>query len=67
MAETLLAAGECYTREGLALRGGDLAAMGLRGADIGRAQDVLLDAVIDGRAENTPASLRAWWEKNREN
>lgn len=67
MAETLLAAGECYTREGLALRGGDLAEMGLRGADIGRAQDKLLDAVIDGRAENTAASLRAWWEKSREN
>ena len=41
--------------------------MGLRGADIRRAQDKLLDAVIDGKAENTAASLRAWWEKSREN
>ena len=36
----------------LAVRGGDLAALGLRGPAIGRMLDLLLDRVVDGDVPN---------------
>ncbi len=41
----------------LAINGRDLSALGLRGKEIGRTLDQLLDAVIDGEIENTRQAL----------
>ncbi len=49
----------CYRLADLAISGNDLLAIGLRGAEVGRALGVLLDAVIEGRVENRREALLA--------
>lgn len=44
----------------LALRGGDLMKMGLKGRQIGSAQRRLLQAVLENEVPNEPAALAAW-------
>ena len=56
--EAVIASGECYELNQLALKGGDLAAMGYRGTEIGAQQRRLLDWVIAYPEENTPQALR---------
>lgn len=48
----ILASGECYDMAGLAVDGSELLALGLRGADIGKALEYLLDGVINGFLPN---------------
>jgi len=43
----------CVTRAQLAVNGKDLMALGLRGPELGRMLDCLLEEVLEGRAENT--------------
>ena len=50
--DRLLAEGACVSLKQLAVRGGDLAALGLRGPAIGRMLDLLLDRVVDGDVPN---------------
>ena len=50
--DALLSSRPCVTAGGLALSGGDLAALGLSGADIGRAQRRLLSHVLDRPEDN---------------
>ena len=50
--DRLLAEGACVSLGQLAVRGGDLAALGLRGPAIGRMLDLLLDRVVDGDVPN---------------
>ena len=55
----VLAQGRCYRLRQLAVRGEDLAALGLKGRDIGAALEWLLDRVIAGDAENESGALLA--------
>ena len=50
--DRLLAEGACVSLGQLAVRGGDLTALGLRGPAIGRMLDLLLDRVVDGDVPN---------------
>ena len=54
------AAGDVTRIAHLAVNGRDLAAYRLRGSAIGEALQMLLDAVIDGKTENTRAALLAY-------
>lgn len=52
-----------YTVSGLQVRGGDLAAAGLKGEKIGEALVALLYAVIEGKTENTKEMLIEYLKK----
>ena len=56
--DQVLAQRPCLSAKELALSGRELAAMGLSGPDIGRAQRMLLDYVLDHPEDNTPDKLR---------
>lgn len=56
--DQVLAQQPCLSAKELALSGRELAAMGLSGPDIGRAQRMLLDHVLDHPEDNTPDKLR---------
>ena len=55
--DRLVAEGACVRIDQLAVRGGDLAELGLKGADVGRMLRMLLDAVLDGTVPNTREAL----------
>lgn len=56
--DQVLAQRPCLSAKELALSGRELAAMGLSGPDIGRAQGILLEHVLDHPEDNTPETLR---------
>lgn len=56
--EEALAQSPCLSPKQLALSGGDLMAMGLSGPEIGRAQGMLLEHVLDHPEDNTASVLR---------
>ena len=56
--DQVLAQQPCLSAKELALSGRELAAMGLSGPDIGRAQRMLLDHVLDHPEDNRPERLR---------
>lgn len=56
--ESILEQDACFSLKQLAVRGGDLLALGLRGPEIGRSLQFLLDAVIDGTLPNERDALR---------
>ena len=60
IARDILAGDSCFTLKDLAVNGRDLMALGYKGRDIGRALDMLLEAVMDERAENEKAALLEW-------
>lgn len=47
----------CFGVKDLAVRGGDMLALGLRGPEVGEMLERLLDAVMDGRVENEREAL----------
>jgi len=53
----VLASGECFSLRQLAVRGGDLTALGLRGPAVGRALNELLELVIDEKMPNEQGVL----------
>lgn len=59
----LLARQPCFTRAQLAVKGGDLVSLGLRGPAIGRALEALLDAVVEGRCANEKEALLHYWRQ----
>jgi tRNA nucleotidyltransferase (CCA-adding enzyme) len=61
--ERLLAAGFCFRGEDLAVSGGDLSALGLRGREIGVCMKRLLEEVQTGRLENSRPALLAAAER----
>ncbi|WOC31572.1 MULTISPECIES: CCA tRNA nucleotidyltransferase [Caproicibacterium] len=63
MLHSLLQRQACFSRKQLAVRGGDLTALGLHGPAVGKALESLLDAVIDGRCPNEKAALLAYWKQ----
>ncbi|MBP5289444.1 MAG: HD domain-containing protein [Clostridia bacterium] len=58
-AEQILSSGECYTLEGLAIKGNDLTGIGLAGPAVGEALNYALNKVIRGEWENDRESLLA--------
>ena len=55
--EALLASGACYTLSALAVKGNDLAALGIQGKTIGETLHRLLEKVVLGEAENDREQL----------
>lgn len=63
--ERLIERNACLSLAQLALRGGDLAAMGMTGPAIGRTLDALLQAVVHRQVENKKEDLLRWLRHNR--
>ena len=63
--EGLLAKETCFTLRDLAVNGHDLMALGLRGREIGRMLDALLERVAEGELPNEKAALVKWVENNQ--
>ena len=61
-----MADGACVRIDQLAVRGGDLAELGLAGVQIGRTLRALLDAVLDGTVPNDRESLMQYARKTME-
>jgi len=57
MLELVLQSGECFSLKQLAVRGGDLTALGLRGPRVGQTLNELLELVIDGKLPNDKGML----------
>ena len=55
--DELVARQSCFSLRDLAVRGGDLTALGLRGPAVGETLQRLLDAVMDGEVPNEKESL----------
>ena len=54
----VLADGDCWSLDALAVKGGDLLAAGVpAGPELGRTLSALLDAVVNGRCPNERAAL----------
>lgn len=64
--DRLVAEGACVRIDQLAVRGGDLAELGLKGADVGRMLRMLLDAVLDGTVPNTREALMQYTRNTME-
>ena len=58
--------GECYTREKLAVNGADAEKLGFFGKKTGGILKLCLDAVIEGRAENSRKALLEFMKNNKE-
>ena len=63
--EKLLAEDACFSLKQLAVKGGDLMRLGLRGPEIGKTLEMLLDAVIDGAIPNEKEALLRHVEKGK--
>ncbi len=64
--DRLLAEGACVRIDQLAVRGGDLVELGLKGAAVGRMLRMLLDAVLDGTVPNTREALMQYTRNTME-
>ena len=62
--DRVLEAGSCFSLQQLAVKGGDLSALGLQGRAIGRALQTLLELVVDGQLSNEPAVLLKYVKEN---
>lgn len=66
LARDILERKDCFSLKDLAVRGGDLIAAGMApGKDLGAALQTLLNAVIDGKAENEKEALLAFLAKEK--
>ena len=63
-ATEILETQQCFSLKSLAVNGNDMSALGLQGRDIGTALKKLLNAVIDGKAENSRESLLEYYHTN---
>lgn len=57
MLDELEETADCLTLKDLAVRGGDLLALGMRGPEIGESLDMMLRAVVEGRCPNSREAL----------
>ncbi len=64
IAREILSTQQCFSLKDLAINGNDLKALGISGKDIGTALKKLLNAVIDGKAENTKEALIVYYHSN---
>ena len=56
-AQEIIDQGECFSVKDLDIKGNDIAAIGLKGAEIGRMLDILVENVIEEKVENKKQSL----------
>ncbi len=63
-AEELIAEEDCFKLSDLAVSGNDMLSIGLEGRKVGEALDMLLEAVIDEKTENTRESLMKYAEEH---
>lgn len=61
LAQEILQSKQCFSLSSLALNGRDMIASGLKGKEIGNALNVLLNAVVENKAENTKDSLMEYY------
>ncbi len=64
IAREILNSQQCFSLKDLAVNGNDLAELGLKGKEIGSALKLLLEAVIDSKAENSKESLIEYYHSN---
>ena len=64
--DKLLAEDACFSLRQLAVRGGDLLALGLGGPAVGAALETLLEKVVDGALPNDRTVLLEYLQKTRE-
>ncbi|MCX4371003.1 MAG: HD domain-containing protein [Dysosmobacter sp.] len=64
--DKLLAEDACFSLKQLAVKGGDLLALGFSGPEIGRALEALLEQVVDGALPNEQAALLDHLQKMRD-
>ena len=62
--DQVLAEGSCFSLKQLAVKGGDLSGLGLRGPAIGGALQTLLEQVIDNKLPNERAVLLDYVKEN---
>ena len=62
----VLSADACFSLKQLAVKGGDLTAIGITGPDIGRTLVRLLDEVVEERLPNDRGALLAYAEEIRD-
>lgn len=67
IARGILESNQCFSLKDLAIKGNDLSAFGLKGREIGEALGILLNAVIDGKVENTNDALSEYYHTNVKN
>ena len=65
-AQKILSAGECYSLEGLAVKGQDLLGIGLRGPAVGEALNLSLNKVIRGEWKNDREEILSRLSEYRE-
>ncbi len=63
-AENILKEKECFSLKNLEVNGNDIVKMGYKGADIGKALDFLLNAVIEEKCLNTHDELIIYLKEN---
>lgn len=66
-ANKILSQKECYSLKNLEINGHDIIKMGFVGKDVGKALDLLLNAVIEGKCSNNKTALCDYLEQNRNN
>lgn len=64
-AEEIVAERQCFSLRQLEVKGGDIAALGYKGEEIGKALDLLLNAVIDEKCANKKEELLAFLANSR--
>ncbi len=64
-ARQIIAEKDCFSLKNLALNGNDIKEMGYQGREIGKALDLLLDAVIEEKCVNSSEELRSYLGKNK--
>ena len=64
--DKLLAEDACFSLKQLAVKGGDLLALGFSGPEIGQALEALLAQVVDGALPNEQAALLDHLQKTRD-
>lgn len=65
IARQILSEKQCFSLKDLAVKGGDLAVLGLRGKEIGEGLQLLLTAVMEEKTKNDKESLLKYWNSHR--
>ncbi len=64
LTENILIQEDCFSLKNLNINGNDIKALGYQGRKIGEILNILLDAVIDGKAENRKEQLIEYIKRN---
>lgn len=67
IAREIIESNQCFSLKDLAVKGNDLSVLGLKGREIGTTLGILLNAVIEGKVENTNNALIEYYHTNVKN